>query len=142
MFLQYLSQEKLENKSGAAEKGTERAIARLLKDWQSNPRGKDTPMIDYGKVGLTDLSYSKGMVFFYLLFRLSGEDDFMDMRKSFYQKFSRRGATSEDLIGHLKVHSKGDLTKLIQDWVYGVESSRLIMDRIPLAEMIQRYAGR
>jgi len=142
MFLQYLAQEKLENKSGAAEKGAERAIARLRKEFKSNPQWQDIPMLDYGKARLTDLSYSKGMIFFYLLFRLSGEDNFMDMRKDFYEKFHRSGATSADFISHLKETATKDLTKLIQDWVCGGESSRLIMGQVPIEKMIQRYANR
>jgi len=142
MFLQYLTQEKLENITGATEKGAERALARLRKEFQSNSRRQDIAMGDYGKAGLTDLSYSKGMIFFYLLFRLSGEENFMDVRKDFYKKFRRSGATSADFISHLKESSTKDLTKFIQDWVYGVESSRLIMDEVPIEKMVRRYAER
>jgi hypothetical protein len=82
------------------------------------------------------------MVFFYLLFHLIGEDDFMEMRKSFYEKFGRRGATTADFISHLRAAAAKDLTRIIQEWVYGAESSRLIMEEVSLAGMIQRYSDR
>lgn len=72
MFLQYLVQEKLENKKGALEKAAEWASKSFRKKCQNDPRCKDVPIIDYGKEMLPDLSYSKGMTLFYILYKLVG----------------------------------------------------------------------
>lgn len=64
MFLQYLVQERLDNKPDALIKGYERLSDRFRQQCKLNPKCKDVPIIEYGNEGLTDLSYTKGMLFF------------------------------------------------------------------------------
>jgi len=139
MFLQYLVQEKLENKKGALEEGVERACRSFRKQCQPGSKGKDVPMIDYGKEDLTDLSYSKGMVFFYLLYKLAGEKELLDTLGSFHRKYGPTGATTEDFLIHLKQNLKIDLTKLLQDWVYGATSSDYLINKIPIDQIVKKY---
>jgi len=139
MFLQYLVQEKLENKKEVLEKGLKRLSENFCRKCQYNPRCRDVPVIDYGKEGLTDLSYSKGMILFYVLYNLVGEKKFIEIIGTFYQKYNETGAISEDFINHAKEVSKIDLTKFFQEWVYGSESSKYIINQIPIEEIIQEY---
>lgn len=139
MFLQYQVQEKLERKEGALEKGAARLAERFRQACQEDPRSKDTPMIDYGKARLTDLSYSKGMIFFFLLYELMGEKDFYQAVGSFYQKFKTSGATAGEFLDHLVSRSKVDLTRLFEDWIYGTESSRDLLSGLSFSDMIKKY---
>jgi len=128
MFLQYLVQERLDNKPDAVKKGCER-----------NPKCKDVPIIEYGNAGLTDLSYTKGMLFFYLLYHVMGEDDFLDAAGSFYQKYKHTGATSEEFLKHIKERSEQNLNHLYKEWIFGVESSKLILDGVSTEDILSRY---
>ena len=139
MFLQYLVQEKLDNKPDATTKGYERLSNRFRQQCERNPKCKDVPIIEYGNEGMTDLSYTKGMLFFYILHQVIGEKDFLAAAGSFYQKYNRTGATSEEFLNHVKQHSKQNLDRLYEEWIFGTESSRLILEGIPVEDVIQRY---
>lgn len=139
MFLQYLVQEKLEDKKGALEKGLEWASESFRGKCQNEPKCKDVPIIDYGKEMLTDLSYSKGMIFFYILYRLGGKKNFCEIIGKFYQRYSETGATSENFIKHTNEVSNVDLTKLFQEWIYGSKSSEYIINKVPIEEIIRNY---
>jgi len=139
MFLQYLVQEKLDNKADALQSGYDRLSNRFIQQCERNPKCNDVPIIKYGDEGLTDLSYTKGMLFFYLLYHVMGEDDFLDVMGTFYQKHNKTGATSEDFLKHVRERSKHNLDKLYDEWIYGTESSRLVLDGMPVKDLIQRY---
>ena len=139
MFLQYLVQERLDNKADALQSGYDRLSKRFIQQCERNPECKDVPIIKYGDEDLTDLSYTKGMLFFYLLYHIMGEDDFLDAMGTFYQKYKKTGATSEEFLNHVKHRSKQSLDRLYDEWIYGTESSRLILDGIPAEDLIERY---
>jgi hypothetical protein len=137
--MQYFVQKILENKPDALINGYERLSERFRQQCERNPKCKDVPIIAYGREDLTDLSYSKGMLFFFILYNLMGEKDFLDAVGSFYQKYKHSGATSEEFLDYMKQHAKQNLDRLYQEWIYGAESSRLILDKVPVEEIIQRY---
>ena len=139
MFLQYLVQERLDNKPDALIKGYERLADRFRQQCERNPWCKDIPMIAYGREDSTDLSYTKGMLFFYLLYRIMGEKDFLDAAGSFYQKYKHTGASAEQFLAHMKQRTEKNLDRLYQEWIYGTESSQLILEGVPAEDLIERY---
>lgn len=139
MFLQYLVQERLDNKKDALKSGYGRLHKRFIQQCERNPECKDVPIIKYGDEDLTDLSYTKGMLFFYLLYHVMGEEDFLDAMGTFYQKYKKTGATSEEFLNHVKRRSKQSLDRLYEEWIFGTESSRLILEGIPVENLIRRY---
>jgi hypothetical protein len=139
MFLQYLVQERLDGKPDALINGYRRLSNRFRQQCEQNPRCKDVPIVAYGREDLTDLSYTKGMLFFYLLYQTMGENDFLDTAGSFYQRYKHTGATAEEFLVHVKQRSQPNLDRLYQEWIFGTESSQLILDRVPVEDLIQRY---
>jgi aminopeptidase N len=139
MFMQYFVQKILDNKPDALINGYERLSEHFRQQCERNPKCKDVPIIAYGNEDLTDLSYTKGMLFFFILYNVIGEEDFLNAAGSFYQKYKHSGATSEEFLNHVKQHAKQNLDRLCQEWIYGTESSRLVLDKIPVEEIIQRY---
>ncbi|MDH5715183.1 MAG: M1 family aminopeptidase, partial [Candidatus Aminicenantes bacterium] len=139
MFLQYLAQEKLEHKTGALEKGAQRLSESFRQECLKNPKCREVPVIDYGKEMLTDLSYSKGMILFYVLYNLVGEDEFFKIIGTFYQKYNQTGATTDNFVNHAREVSPIDLTKFFEEWVYGTESSEYIINEIPIEEIVKKY---
>lgn len=139
MFLQYLAQERLDNKKDALKNGYERLCVRFRQQCDRNPECKDVPIIEYGNQDLTDLSYTKGMLFFYLLYRIMGEENFLDAIGSFYQMHKKTGAKTEQFLNHIKQRSNLNLDRLFGEWIFGAESSRLILENTPVEDLIQRY---
>jgi aminopeptidase N len=140
MFLQYLAQEKLENKPGALDKGAERLRGRFREWCLKDPKAADVPINDYGKKDLGDLSYIKGMLFFYVLSRAAGEKEFLEAIGGFYQKHHETGATLEEFLRFMKQALKKDLSGLYRDWIYGTASSGLLLDSVPLKDIIAKYS--
>ena len=139
MLLQYLTQEKLDGTTGAVEGGFNRLSGRVRQSFDRAPRAKDVPIIAYGQEDLTDLSYTKGMLFFTLLYRLMGEEAFLETVGSYQQKYLESGATTEEFMRHFQRHSPVELAPLFQEWVLGAESSRYIIEEWTLDEMLARY---
>jgi hypothetical protein len=139
MLLQYLVQERLDNKKDALKNGYDRLSKHFVQQCERNPKAKDVPIIDYGEEDLTDLSYSKGMLFFTVLYQVMGEEDFMAAMGSFYHKYIKTGATSEDFLNHVKKCSKTGLDKLCQEWIFGSDSTDLILGAVPLEQIVRRY---
>jgi hypothetical protein len=139
MLLQYLAQEKLDGKAGAVEGGFNRLSGRVRQSFERTPRAKDVPIIAYGQEDLTDMSYTKGMLFFTLLYRLMGEQEFLETVGSFQQKYMESGATTEEFMRHFQRNASVELRPLFQEWLLGTESSRLIEEEWTLDEMLARY---
>jgi len=139
MMLQYLVWEKLEKQTGSLDKGAERLRENFRRACRENKRAKDTAMIGYGKEGLTDLSYSKGMLFFYILLKLAGEDNFLNAIQGFYRTYKDKGATSAEFLSYLKGSLKIPLDKFFHDWIYGSSSSEDLLGPRSLDEIILKY---
>jgi len=138
-FLQYLATEVLENKKNALEKGLEYSINRFRKQCDNNPKCKDVSIVDYGKEGMTGLSYSKGMIFFYVLYELVGRECFNDIIGSFYRENYKKGATSEEFISLIRKKSPKDLDKFLEEWLYGSRSSQYLLDGMSVEEIVGIY---
>jgi hypothetical protein len=138
-FLQFLLQQKLENDSNAVERGVKWIYERFRKAAAENEKLRSTPMIDFGKESFTDFSYSKGMIFFSILYKLLGEQQFGEVLQSFYQKYYEKGATAKEFVNHIKQYSRRSLEKFFADWIFGVESTKYILNKIPIEEIIKKY---
>ena len=139
MFLQHLVQEKLEGKSDAVEKAIDSMRDRLRKNFAQHPDWKDVPMIAYGKNDITDLSYRKGQLFFYILYKLMGEEPFLETMGSFYQKYAETGATAQEFVDHVKNLSSINLDPLFEEWIFGIKSSDLVLSDMSIADFVNRY---
>jgi len=141
-FLQYLVQEKKNGAAGSLKKAEDWILGRLRKELEENPKYVEVPMADYGKADITDLSYTKGMIFFALLHEIAGEEKFFAAMGSFYQKFRPTGATTADFANHLKSEFGRNIGPLIEDWVYGTQSSRDIAAGLTFGDLLGKYLKR
>ena len=139
MFLQHLVQEKLEDKQNATLTAVNNMRERLRNNFTQHPDWKDVPMINFGQEDITDMSYRKGQIFFYILYELMGEELFFDAMGSFYQKYYETGATSQQFVDHVKHLSPMSLDLLFEEWIFAAKSSELIMSETSIAEIVNRY---
>ncbi len=138
-FLQYLLQEKLEGKTDALRSAEAELLDSVRDNFVRNPKAAPTAMIDFGRADITELSYTKGMLFFDLLFRVMGEKNFLSALGRFCQEYAETGATAQQFLDHIRAHSSVPLEKLFREWVTGVESSSYILDRLTFDEIAGKY---
>lgn len=130
MFSQSLVEEKLSGKNGVLDSAAVKMLKSVKRKLKVNSEVAATPIAEYGKKNCTEYSYSKGMLFYYLLYKNIGETDFMATIKGFYATYSLSGATTKQFTDYL-IHSLKKYPKvntLVADWVYGDASSKHILD--------------
>lgn len=126
MFLQYLMMEKLHGSTGALDAGAERNFRRLIKMFESDPKKAAIPISEYGPNQLTDLSYPKGMLFFYSLYKKVGEEKFMAAIKEFYTRYGQKGASLKEFSESISATMPGT-GQMIHEWLYGTRSLQELM---------------
>ncbi len=139
MYLQFWAQEELDKKANAMEAGAARQRERFLKVCREDPKAAGTPIIDYGRADLTDLSYNKGMLFFYILDRLAGREKLLSALAECHRRFTVSGATTDEYMGSLKAALGPDIEPVTRDWVYGVRSSELLQSSLTLDQIAAGY---
>ena len=141
-FLQYLVQEKKDGPAGSLSKAEDRVLGRMKTELDENPKYAEVPMADYGRMDMTDLSYTKGMIFFSLLHEIAGEEKFFAAMGSFYRKFRATGATTADFANHLKSELGPNVGRLIEDWVFETQSNRDIAAGMTFKDLLGKYLKR
>jgi hypothetical protein len=140
MFLQFLAREKLEGRPGAAAQGALSIRERFRRQCAKDDRSRTTAMIDYGREDLTDQAYSKGMLFFYGLYRLAGEKEFLAALRTCFTDFRESGATARRFLDRLQAALGIPLDRYFKDWIYeGPPSSDLLIGDTSLEDVFARY---
>ena len=99
----------------------------------------DTPIAEYGKKELGRHSYTKGSWSLYVLAQIVSDKAFAQIIRSMLAEFAD---TTIDFIGFQKLCervSKRSLRKYFDEWIYGTESSKLLMNGTPITEIVKRY---
>jgi aminopeptidase N len=87
---------------------------------------------------MTDLSYTKGMLFFYHLYRTTGEAAFMKTINDYYHLYRNKGTKIEDFSNHLIKELKNKkIDLLVNDWILTSESSKYIQNKKSLEDLIE-----
>lgn len=118
-FLQYLVTEKVTGKPTVDAKVTQ-VMERLRKGLPDNPAWRQTPLVEYGRSGSTDLSYRVGAVFFDLLYRLAGPEAFNRIIRTYTTDFGAKGGSTRDFVEVISQSAAVDLSPLVSDWLYTV----------------------
>jgi aminopeptidase N len=137
-FLQYLLVEKFEQRK-ILDQVTDRIYNRLKETFQKNPQYQEIPLIEFGKENITELSYSMGMLMFQVLYNLVGEQEFNEIIGSFYQKYYKSGATSNEFVQHAKDISEFDLMKFFNDWFLGTQYFNYLKEGLLIDEIVLKY---
>ena len=111
----------------------------FIKRVKRDQRNFDTPIAEYGKYELGGNSYSKGAWSLYVLHQLVGEEQFRQIIRTFLSEFRDKPADFKDFQQVAERVSRRDLGKYFNEWIYGAESSRLLVEKVPLAEIVRRY---
>ena len=139
MYFQAIALREFENeKAYQAEMDDDRES--FIKRVQRDKRNFDTPIADYGTYELGGASYTKGAWSLYVLHQLVGEEQFKQIIRTFLSEHRDRPADFKDFQEVAERVSHRKLDKYFQEWFYTSVSSQLLIDRIPVAEIVKRYA--
>jgi aminopeptidase N len=115
-FLEYLAVQELTGEP-VVDARADRLVARLREQLPAHPEWREVALVDYGRKGLTDLSYSVGALFFDLVHRLAGVEAFHRIIGRYVADYGARGGTTKDLVDMIRRTSPVDLSQLIHDWI-------------------------
>jgi aminopeptidase N len=117
------------------EKARDAFVRRAAKDREVY----DTPIADYGKTELGRHSYTKGAWSLYVLYTLVGEKAFDSIVHTMLVAFDGRTINFREFQSLCENVSKRSLDTFFREWIYGTESSRLMVERVAIAEIVKRY---
>ncbi|MEE8206706.1 MAG: hypothetical protein V3T82_07135 [Nitrospinaceae bacterium] len=135
MFLQGLTAEKLDQE-GALRSLLDRLFERFKGTIEDETYR--VPMSDYGKHGITFLSYTGGGVFFGLLYFELGEQAFLETFDAFYKKYAG-GATTSEFLKHLEGLDKPIVNQLIRDWFLTADYAELMVEANSFEDIQSHY---
>ena len=104
-----------------------------------DPLGKTTPIADYGKHEIGVFSYTKGAWSLYVLHQLVGDDQFKQIIRTFLDEFGAKPADFKNFQEVVERVSQRKLAKFFDEWIYGGASSQLLLDKVPVGEIVKRY---
>ena len=75
----------------------------------------------------------------YVLHQLVGEERFRQIIRTFFSEFRDKPADFKDFQQVVERVSHKDLGKYFDEWISGAESSRLLVEKVPIEEIVCRY---
>lgn len=123
----------------AFEESMEKSRAAFGRRANQNREVFDTPIADYGKRELGRHSYTKGAWSLYVLWTLVGEKTFNSIIRTMLTEFDGRTINFREFQSLCENISKRSLDRFFQEWIYRTESSRLMVEKVPIAEIVKRY---
>ena len=116
----------------------ERSVDSLRKQCAAPAPCNTVPMIHYGGAGLTDQSYSVGMLMFFVLYQVLGSESFDRAYAGFFQQHRVNGATTEDLIDAFRATSPRS-DRVLQDWLLTTRWYSLLSSGKPFQQIVDEY---
>jgi hypothetical protein len=138
MYLQSILAEEIEGWSDRSEYLDYRAD-RLLRAFDANPSAQGVPFVDYGQEGLTDYSYATGLLFFFVLEELLGQQELLEILRDHYQEHREGGTTFEDLEEALVRGASRDLGPFLEEWVHTTAWQGRVRSRKSIQELAELY---
>jgi len=137
-FIEYLTIEKLENRP-YLDYVTDWFLKQVRKEIGGGGKLNETPLIDFGKMGIQSHSYSVGMIMFRVLYQIMGESDFNKCISFYYSDYYRKGGTTNEFVATAKKVSAINLSKFFDDWIYSTKYTELIKTELTINEMGKLY---
>ncbi|MEO1033752.1 MAG: hypothetical protein AAFX55_20385 [Bacteroidota bacterium] len=101
---------------------------------------KEVAFKDYGYKNVTVYSYKIGLLFFWGLNELLGNDEFNALMKAFRIQYSNTGATAEDFIEYVKKNTlKPNIGQFIQDWYYTANCCLNLNQYKTIIDIVDKY---
>jgi hypothetical protein len=102
-------------------------------------RAFDTPIAKYGMEQLGGLSYTKGAWSLYVLNQLVGDKVFAQIIRSMIAEYHDKAIDFTKFQALCERTSRKSMKKYFDEWMYGTESSKLLVDNTPITYIVKRY---
>ena len=139
MFLQTLLLEKLDNRKDMVSAEAQNFLNRIRNTFSENEEYQTIPIKDYGVKGMTNYSYTLGMVVFAIFYDIIGQECFNEIIGSFYLAHHTEGATLEDFIDHCKKTAPVNLEIFFNDWIYTTNGIKFVVEGKTFEELKEYY---
>jgi aminopeptidase N len=83
-------------------------------------------MADYGRIEMTDYSYSVGALMFYTMYRLMGHQAFTHLIGAYYQRYEAAGGGTDDFVRLAEQLSPVSLDRVFDDWLYSTRWTGIV----------------
>jgi hypothetical protein len=93
--------------------------SRVTDTYGRNPEYRDIAIADFGREGVTGLSYGVGALFYYDLYKSLGEEKFIDLLSGYYRAHKNGGGSFNALVAYYREHLRDDSARLVDDWLVG-----------------------
>jgi aminopeptidase N len=113
--------------------------AYYVRETKEDEKAINVPITQYGKYDLGHLSYLKGPWSLYVLHKTIGEEPFRKAISQYLREHQQNPATFDDFQQVIKQVTGRDMQKYFDEWFYGTESSRLLIDKVPVETIAARY---
>jgi aminopeptidase N len=138
-FLEDLLRERVDGWTGRRESET-RTLAWMQKQTVADSLLRVTPMLDYGRRGMTDYSYSVGELMFATLHELVGEEQFNKIVGGYYQQFANGGST-RDFAAFAKRTASRNLEAFCDDWILTPRWVEVVRTAPSIGDLANHYRG-
>lgn len=99
----------------------------------------ETPIAGYAAKELGRHSYTKGAWSLYGLYRLVGENTFRSIIRTMLTEFNDSVINFQEFQKLCERVAGRDLRSFFQEWIYGTESSQLLVQKLSIDDIVKRY---
>ena len=110
-----------------------------VKRTEQSPEGRTTPIAGYGAKELGGYSYTKGAWSLYVLNQLICDNAFNQLIRSMLIEYSDKPIDFQSFMSLAEKVSKRKLDKYFEEWIFGVESSQLLVSGQTVEQIVSRY---
>lgn len=137
-YFEYLAVESFQGDE-AYRKGLERGRQSFVRAAARDAQAVNVPIADYGKYEIGQYSYTKGEWSLYVLDQLLGRDVFRRAITRFLTEYRTKPADFMDFKNTVENVCSCNLKSYFDDWIFGAASSRLLIDNVPVEQIVARY---
>jgi hypothetical protein len=127
------------NGPDAFQKDMEASRKYFIQRCEREPRGRTTPIAEYGKHEIGGFSYTKGAWSLYVLQQYLGEEQFRRAISAFLAEYAGKPVQFEDFRRSVERSTGRDLGPWFEQWILsGPESSEMLLQGRSAEEMVAR----
>jgi hypothetical protein len=112
---------------------------RFLKSGEKDEKNGSTPIVDYWREERGENSYTKGAWSLFVLHTVVGDSVFVPMMAGFLRDFRVRQADFGEFQQYAEKSAGRSLDLFFKEWIFGIESTRLLQEKMEVAGIAQRY---
>ena len=87
--------------------------------YERNPEFRNIAIADFGREGVTGLSYGVGALFYYELYLSLGEEKFIDLIDGYYKEYAGGMGSFDNMMSYYRKNLPDESAELVDEWLVG-----------------------